>query len=160
MRTWLHWGRHSRRGVAALEFALTFPVVLYLFSGVADLGIVYYRQIALSSSVSAAAHYADVTDQKTGSVTATNVQTVLQNAAAQSMPSTTVNASAACYCITGTATSDWNTSSPIACSGSCGSGTTSMKYMLITLTHSYNAILPWSMVGSPTLKASTWLPLL
>jgi len=160
MRTLLHWGRRARRGVAAVEFALTFPVVLYLFSGLTDLGIVYYREVALSSAISAATQYAEVTDQSTGTVTTTNVQTVLTNAAVQSMPSTTVNASAACYCITGTATTAWNTSSPIACSGSCGSGTTSMKYMLVSATHTYHAIFPWSMVGSPTISESTWIPLL
>lgn len=160
MRTMLHLFRRARRGVAAVEFALTFPVVLYLFAGVTDFGFVDHEQIGMSGAVSAAAQYAELTDQNSsGSLTAANVQTVMQNAAAQSMPNVTVTATAACYCITGTATTSWNTTSPTSCNVTCAGAPNTMKYMYLSLRTTYNAIFPMSMVGSPTLSKTTWIPL-
>jgi Flp pilus assembly protein TadG len=160
MWTLLHRVRRARRGVAAVEFALTFPAVLYLFSGVTDFGLVYYREIALSNAVSAAAQYAEVTGQNTASVTESDVETVLRDAAAQSMPGVQVNANAACYSVSDTATT-WSTSGQVvSCSGSsCVTNATTIKYLWISLSATYNAILPLSMVGSPTLSKTIWIPL-
>ena len=161
----LHLCLRARRAVAAVEFALTFPVVLYLFAGVTDFGFVYYREVGLSTAVSAAAQFAELCDDNGNTVVETTVESVMRNAAAQSLPGVTPTATAACYCITTTTTSTtWNNpGSAIPCSSTCtgasSSPPTALKYLELTLTTTYNSFLPWSMVGSPTLTKTTWLPL-
>ncbi|HUB10733.1 MAG TPA: TadE family protein [Acetobacteraceae bacterium] len=168
VRMLCHWSKRRSRAVAAVEFALTFPAVLYFFAGVTDFGLVYSRQIGLSAAVAAGAQYAALTDQGQVGVSTANVQTVMQNVAAQTIPGASVTASAACYCITGDATTAWTTSSPSAvCTGSgtgacsgTGNPPNTLRYMQVSLSSTYSAILPvFSMVGSPTLSQTTWIPL-
>ncbi|HUN42563.1 MAG TPA: TadE/TadG family type IV pilus assembly protein [Acetobacteraceae bacterium] len=174
MWTLIHRVRCARRGVAAVEFALTFPIMLYLFSGVTDLGFAYFREVALSNAVSAAAQFAEVTDQDTmqlagnnpqsqgTTVHATDIETALRNAAAQTMPGVTVTPQVACYSVSVSATS-WptNNTSAIPCDGTtCVTSATTIKYVEINLSTVYNGLLPfWSKVESPTLSQTTWVPL-
>jgi Flp pilus assembly protein TadG len=159
----LRWGSLSGRGIAAVEFAMTLPILVFFLAGVTDFGIVYYRQSCLSNAVAAGAEYALLKDQQSPPVTAANIQTVMQNAAAQSMPNATVTATATsptlCYCITGTSPS--STMTATTCGATCASGGTAGKYVQLTLTHNYSAILPtYSMLaGTTTLSQSAWVPL-
>jgi len=158
MKSLQRWWTGAGRGVAAVEFALTFPVILYLFAGVTDLGLVYYRQCALSTAVGAAAEYALLQDQNSGGVTEANVRTVLSGVAAQSMPNASVTPAAACYCVSGTATTAWSTTdTSVSCSSACATGS---KYAYLSLSTSYTPILPWSMLSSPTtLSKTAWIPM-
>jgi len=156
--------RRCRRAVAAVEFAMVFPILLAFLGGATDFGIVYYRQSCLSAAVAAGAQYALVTDVKGGTLTAANIQTVMQNAAAQTMPSATVTPTATdptlCYCIN-TSTTPATMSSAVTCGSTCSSGGTAGKFTHLTLSHQYTPIMPlFSMVGSPTtLTKQTWVPL-
>lgn len=162
MKRLLRWCGFSGRGVAAVEFALTLPVLMAFLGAVTDFGIVYYVQSCLSTAVAAGAAYATTTYQNTGSVTAANIQTVMTGAAAQSLPTFTVTASATnpatCYCLTGSSPNSTLTSA--TCGSACTSGTAT-KYTQLTLTTTYSAILPaYSMLGGTTsLSESTWVPL-
>lgn len=165
MWTLLQSVRRARRGAVAVEFALTFLPILYLFAGVTDLGLEYYREVGLSNTVAAASAYAEATDQSTQLVTEANIKTALQNAAAQSMPGMTVTPGAACYSISVTATS-WTASSSnlVPCSspaGACVTSATTIKYAEITLSTVYNSPLPsgLSIAGSQTLSTLAWVPL-
>jgi len=163
MRALLRWCVFAVRGVAAVEFAITLPILLFFMGGVTDFGIVYYRQSCLWTAVAAGAQYASLTDQRSPPVTAANVQTVMQNAAAQAMPGLTVTATASnpavCYCITGSSPSSTLTSA--TCGTTCAAGGTAGKYVQLTLTHNYTPILPAlsKLVGTQTLTKTAWVPL-
>ena len=177
MWTLLDSVRRARRGAVAVEFALTFLPILYLFAGVTDLGIAYYREIGLSNAVAAAAAYAQATDYSTvtvagssetptaSTVTAANVETVLQDAAAQSMPGVTVTPSAACYSFpVNTTTFTSNSTDAVPCNGSsCVTSATTIKYVEIGLSTTYYPLFPsLSRVGtegSQPLSKVAWVPL-
>ena len=52
------WWRMNNRGTTALEFALVAPVLLMLLIGIIQLGILFYVQAGLKSTVEDAARYA------------------------------------------------------------------------------------------------------
>lgn len=150
--------RRHVRGVAAVEFALTFPIILYLFAGVTDFGLYFYRDSCISTAMAAAAQYALVQDES-GGVVAANVQTVLQNAVAQNMRQASVTTTAACYCVSGSATTAWNTNTPVSCNGSCATG--AQKYIYLTVTYTNQALMPGlsKLHPSTPIPKQMWLPL-
>jgi Flp pilus assembly protein TadG len=164
MKKFLRWCAFAGRGVAALEFALTLPILMYFMGGVTDFGIVYYRQSCLSTAVAAGAEYASLTDQRSPPVTAANVQTVMQNAATQTMPNVTTTptvAGPACYCITGSSPSSTMGTTSVTCGSTCATGGTAQKYVQLTLTTTYTPILPLlsRVIGTQTLTKTAWVPL-
>ena len=52
------WWRMNNQGTTALEFALVAPVLLMLLMGIIQLGILFYVQAGLKSTVEDAARYA------------------------------------------------------------------------------------------------------
>jgi Flp pilus assembly protein TadG len=166
MKTLLRWCALAGRGVAALEFAITLPILMYFMGGITDFGIIYYRLSCLSTAVAAGAEYASLTDQRSPpgpALTAANVQTVMQNAATQSMPNVTTSATVvgpACYCITGSSPNSTMGTSSVTCGSTCTNGT-AQKYVQLTLTSTYTPILPLlsRVVGAQTLTKTAWVPL-
>lgn len=161
MKALLRWCGCSGRGVAALEFAITLPIVLALFGAVTDFGLAFYSKSCLASAVSAGAEYAILIDQRAQTLTTANIQTVMQDALAQSLPNATVTPSAACYCVTGSSTSSWNTNVPVSCLTGTTCATGYSKYVQLTLSYNYNAMLPaYSLMSdTTTLTESAWVPL-
>ncbi len=169
MKALLRWCARATRGVAAVEFAITFPILLFFMGGVTDFGIVYYRQSCLSTAVAAGAQYASLTDQAAQAtppgpaLTMANIQTVMSNAAGQAMPGLAVTATATnpalCYCITGSSPNSTLTSAN--CNTTCSSGGNAGKYVQLTQTHTYTPILPAlsNLVGAQTLTKTAWVPL-
>ncbi|HVC62348.1 MAG TPA: TadE family protein [Acetobacteraceae bacterium] len=163
MNALLRWCGCAGRGVAAIEFAITLPILLLFLGGVTDFGIVYYRQISLSSAVAAGAEYAMLADQRGQTLTQATMQTVMQNAAAQTLPGGTVTATATnpavCYCMTGSSPSSVLTA--VTCGSYCASGAAAAKYVQLSLAYNYDAILPIysQLAATTTLTASTWVPL-
>lgn len=165
MKALLCWCRFAGRGVAAVEFAIALPILLLFLGGVTDFGIVYYRLSCLSAAVAAGAQYASLTDQRSSTVTAANIQTVMTDAAAQSMAGASVTPTASdpalCYCITGSSPS--STLTATTCGNTCTSGGTAGKYVQLTLTHNYTPLLPFfstmSAYGTTPLTKSAWVPL-
>jgi Flp pilus assembly protein TadG len=162
MTALLRWCRSAGRAVAAVEFAIILPILLLFMGGVADFGIIYYRESCLSTAVAAAAQYASVTDESNPPVTAANIQTVMTKAAAQSMPGVAVTPTASnpalCYCITGSSPNSTLTSA--TCATACTSGGTAGKYVQLTLTSTYVPLV-LSMInsGGITLNQTAWVPL-
>lgn len=165
MMALLRWCGFNRRGVVAVEFAITLPIVLFFLGGITDFGLAYYSQSCLASAVAAAAEYALLADQRGQTLTQTSIQTVLTNAAAQSLPNATVTATATnpalCYCMTGSSPNTTMNTTAVTCGSSCASGGTASKYVQLTLSYNYNAILPLysTMASTTTLSQSAWVPL-
>lgn len=151
-------------GVAAVEFAITLPILMLFLGGVTDFGLAYYSESCLSTAVAAGAEYANLTDERGQTLTAANIETVMQNAAAQSLPNATVTATATnpslCYCMTGSSPNSKLTAAS-SCTATCASGAAAAKYVQLTLTYNYKAFLPTysKMAGTTTLTQSTWVPL-
>jgi Flp pilus assembly protein TadG len=163
MKTLLRWCRFAARGVAAVEFAITLPLLVILLGGVTDFGIIYYRQSCLSTAVAAGAQYANLIDQRSPPVSATNIQNVMRAAAAQSMSNASVTPTASnpalCYCITGASPS--STLTAATCGAACASGGTAGKYVQLTLTTNYTPMFPAlsRVIGTQTLSKTAWVPL-
>lgn len=73
--------RDSRRGAAAMEFALTMPVLAVMMFAAVDFGNVMYARIRLSASVAAGASYvisraADVSTSSAGDLATTTANVV------------------------------------------------------------------------------------
>lgn len=156
------WCAASARGVVAVEFAITVPILMFFLGAVTDFGIVYYIKGGLSSVIAAGSAYAMVVDQKNGGVAETDIQTAMQGAATQSLPGFSITVSASdptqCYCPSGSAPAQMSTAS---CGSTCSSGGVAGKYVQLTASTTYNAMLPtYSMLaGSTSLSKSAWVPL-
>jgi hypothetical protein len=72
----------ARAGVAALEFALVTPILVWLFIGLIDFSLAYHDELQLSSGVAAAAEFgyaqAQITNEPVNTLEDT-VNTFLQN---------------------------------------------------------------------------------
>jgi Flp pilus assembly protein TadG len=171
MKAILDWCRFAVRGFAAVEFAIALPILMLFLAGVSDFGIIYYRQSCLSTAIAAGAEYAMLTDirneQSSGpALTVANIQTVMVNAAAQSMPNITVSAVATdptlCYCMTGSSPNSTLTAAA-TCTSTCASGAAPTRYVELTVTHLYTPLLPlYSMLnanGTTRLTKTAWVPL-
>lgn len=155
------------RAVAAVEFALTCPIMLLFFGGAVDFGLAEYAKSCVANAVTAGAEYVAVTGT---SVTNANIRTLVTNESGLSGITVTVTGPA-CYCAGGTALSNPPTS-PIPCSSSssppnCGTpcsvnGVSGINgtYVQITASYTYNAMLPtYSMLTSAAISQSATAPL-
>lgn len=69
----------SRRGATALEFSLTLPIFLSMFSAVVDFGWLFYQQSALDGAVHAACRAGATEDPGTGDALMAHVEAVTEN---------------------------------------------------------------------------------
>ena len=122
-----------RRAVAALEFALTAPILLIVLGGTVDFGIANYTRTALANAVSVGAEYALLTGS---GVVGNNVKTLVQSSSFVSGVTATVTGPA-CYCVTGSAP----TMSTATCNSACSDGSTAGSYIIISATYTYSGLL-------------------
>ncbi len=135
------WLRHlrrlgaERRGVAALELAIAFPVVLLVFGNIVDYGLMMRQHAQLATGVGNAAGYASLAGMGVSSAT-------LQTVAAASSGLAGVSASAtgaACYCPSGTPR---KLGAAVACNSTCADGTAAAAYVTITASYIYTPFFP------------------
>jgi Flp pilus assembly protein TadG len=142
-------GLLGRRGAAALEFALMFPVLLTMIGGVADFGLALWSRGRLSDAVTHGASYAFIAGP--GVATAT-VRSAVQKAADASLTGTTVSVNGpTCFCNSGTPV----TSTSAVCGSTCTGGVAAGKYVVINASFTYAPIFPlYRTVASTTLNES------
>jgi Flp pilus assembly protein TadG len=169
-----------RRGTAAVELALIAPILLTLFAGTVDFARAFDQEIALSSAVASAAQYALLNVASINSTSAASLAATLSgivantNGAAWAGATVTVNDGATSVVTNGTTTpsgtaananSCWcPTVSPaaaspfgtaVACGSVCAAGTLAGKFVTITGTRAFSAILGnYSLIGNKTLHQS------
>lgn len=124
----------GRRGVAALEFALSAPLLLVMLAAIADLGLAMRSKMLLASGVANAAHYAVLTQ---GAATSATLQAIVQDASTLGSVSTTVSA-ASCFCPSGSPV----TLLTATCGNTCSNGATAGTYQTITATYAYVPLMP------------------
>jgi len=156
-----HFGRtHDQRGIAAVEFALVAPVLLMIFGGIADFGLIMVGKSQLSDSVDQGIQYALASGP---SVSGTKIKSLVQAAAplAGLVPSVTATVTGpACYCTSGTPVALVTPSTALTgsytCTGTCaGSGAAPGAYIIVTATYSYQPIMPFYSQLSTTTVSET-----
>src|SRR3954453_19461449 len=143
------------RGVAAIEFGLSAPVLLAVLVPVADLGLALSKQQELRQAVQAGAQYAALHPWNqnapaaiTGAVTA-----------ATSLSGITVSPapSQLCGCPSG-GTDSGSRITTVNCGSVCASGETAGYYVVIAAQLPYTPVLPYSLLGrSTTLSAQSMI---
>jgi len=143
--------RRNRRGIAAVEFGIFAPLLLFLAVVMVDFGFAFNNKLRIVSATSTAAQYAFANGQSLNASTLstfrTNVTTVAQTTANMtSAPTVTVlfnNAAdsstlANFYCASGFAPVTWTSTgtSSVSCGGSVMSG----KFVTITVMSTANSL--------------------
>jgi Flp pilus assembly protein TadG len=139
-------------GGAAVEFAITAPVLVVLAIGGADYSIMAHKQDALEAATRAGAEYARA-NYFTDPNWAANTNNYVTEYMAFS-PEVTVSPSTVCTCADGTSPA------PNSCAGACSVGnppdTRVLKFVSITATQDFSPLLAWRAFGFPaTLSAMT-----
>jgi len=114
---------------------MTFSLLLILLGGIADFGLVLRARSRVANAVAQGVQYAYLHPVD---VTASQIQTVIQNSSTVSSVVATVS-DPACYCITGTTTMALTAT---ACGSTCADGSKPGTYVTITATYPYQSILP------------------
>jgi Flp pilus assembly protein TadG len=132
--------RLGRRGAAAVEVAVTFPIVLILLGNVVDYGLMLRRHAQLAAGVGNAAGYASdigATVPLGTLQTITTTSSWLAGATAVATPAT-------CHCPTGTPRT---LGAAVACTATCSDGAVAQRYLTVNGTYTYTPLFP-SVIGS------------
>jgi Flp pilus assembly protein TadG len=150
----------DQRGVAAIEFALVAPVLLFFLGGMVDFGLLTVGRSQLATGVAQAAQYALLQGP---SVTAANVQAMVQSGSIRTGLSATVTAvisGPACYCVTGEPAALVTPSTPLTgtftCTGTCPTPQAAPgAFLTINASFVYQPLMPfYSKLASTTVPES------
>jgi Flp pilus assembly protein TadG len=132
------------RAVAALELALSSPLLILTLGGVAYLGLAQYDRAMLANAVAAGAQYAVLTGSN---VTQANITSVIQDASGLPNAATSVTVSFASvspgvpspgwYCVTGSAPTVTSSTS----GGTCTDGSSAGYYMSFKASYTVNGFM-------------------
>jgi Flp pilus assembly protein TadG len=148
----------DRRGLAAVEFALIAPLLLLLLGGVTDFGLMMSGKSQLANGIAQGVQYALL---QGASVSAANVQAVVQNGSSRSGVKASVSvkvAGPACYCVAGQpavlSTSSSALSPNYTCTGSCpATAAAPGAYLTITASYAYQPLMPlYNQVSNTTVS--------
>jgi Flp pilus assembly protein TadG len=139
-------------GSAAVEFAVTAPVLVALIMGGADFSIMANKQDALEAATRAGAEYGRA-NYLTDTPSWTNTKSYVTNYMPFS-PAVTVSASTVCTCVDGTTTACPGT---VFCNAHQPGDPRVLQYVAITATQNFSFLLAWNAFGIPpaTLSATT-----
>jgi Flp pilus assembly protein TadG len=138
---------HCGRGVAAIEFGLSAPVLLAVLVPVADLGIAFSKEQQLRQAVQAGAQYAALHPWNQNAPAAVTAATSLSGVTVSPSP----------YQLCGCPSSG-SSITTVHCGSVCASGETAGYYVVISAQLSYTPVLPYSLLGhSTTLSAQSMI---
>jgi Flp pilus assembly protein TadG len=147
IRRGLHCLAADRTGLAMVEFGLGAALLLGALSPLVDLGLAYSQQIKLQNAAEAGAQYASLNPWSNAA--ASNIQSAVNNATAQSLTWTTTP-NEFCGCPNSAGTQITNTGSP-PCSGTpSGCSEPAGYYVTFTVAYSYTPVMPFSILSNPT----------
>jgi Flp pilus assembly protein TadG len=137
----------ARRGAAAVEFALTAPLLLALLAPLADLGMAYSQQLQVQQTAQAGAQYATLHPWNSNSVQSiTNAANAASALTGLSVPPPPQQI---CGCPNGAAAIR-----SVTCNSICPDGTTAGYYVIVNAQLPYRTRMPFSFLGrSVTLTA-------
>jgi Flp pilus assembly protein TadG len=140
--------RQRQRGNAVLEFALIFPMLLFMLVGTMDFARVFFSGIAMENAARAGVQYGALSPGKAGDINGI-VAAALADAAGQGLDGVTASARTFCSCV--------GSGSTVSCSiGTCN-GQTPNGYIEATAQYTFNSVLrypgfPANIVVSRTAK--------
>ena len=138
MMSLLKGWRRATRAVAAVEFALSCPILFLGMGVVTDYGLLNLGRIKLAQAVAQGGAQAQLLGT---AATPAAIQSFVQTASGLSNVSATATAPA-CYCITGTPTARQLTS-VTPCGSLCPDGVSvSTYYMTVSATYAYQPVMP------------------
>lgn len=149
---------HAQAGVAAVEFALTAPLLLIILAGVSDFPLALWDRIAMAAAVEGGANYAFAMEQNAsgnnGSVSPADVRNAVL--ASSSLANLTVTVSApSTHCVqSGQGNTPPVTTLTAGTPGTpCADTTMPGTYMTISASYSYAPLMPFfAMLASTTLQ--------
>ncbi len=156
----------DRRGVSALEFGISLPILLAVLGGMTDLGLLERARGQLAEAVDAGGQYAVMTGP---TATAANIEAAICAAAnpissscsSSGSPAVTVSSTApTCGCVTNS--SGTITLTAASCGSTCtgsatAGGATAGSYVSFSATYTYTPIAPGiSKVVATTLTEHAW----
>lgn len=141
---WMRRLLRCDRGVAAVEFGLSAPLLLGVIVPVADLGIAFSRHQQLQHAVQAGALYAASHPWSQSAATA------IASAVTTATPLSGISVSPAPYQQCGCPGSGGGITTA-TCGSTCNNGETAGYYAVISAQLAYTPILPYSVLGSSTI---------
>ncbi len=149
MRMVWHRLRAGRRGSVAVESALALLLILVpLFAGIADLGLVFSAQTRLDDALNSAALYSWA---NSATLTPSNLQQMITQQWGSASPALTIATPVfTCTCVT--VGSQGNPqSAPIGCTNHCNSAAATIKsaYVAVKLSTEVPLPLPFPGIASP-----------
>jgi len=134
----------SRSGIAAVEFALTAPVLAAMMIVVADFGMAAYQQIQVRAAAQAGAEYAVLKGWDSAAISGTVTgATGLTGLTANPAPTQ------GCGCPSGTAIAS------ATCNSTCPAGGTAGTYVTVNARSSYSTLIAYPGVTSPMTLSAT-----
>jgi Flp pilus assembly protein TadG len=129
--------RDDSRGVAAIEFAMIVPVLLFMIVGVVDLGMGIYADMQVQNAAQAGAQYAIA-----HGYTASSISTAVTSAT--SFSGITVSSGPSKFC--GCPSSSGVTTA--TCGSTCSNGTSAGTYVTVSASGTYTTMLPYPLIPS------------
>ncbi|NQV83725.1 MAG: pilus assembly protein [Rhodospirillales bacterium] len=135
--------RSSRRGAAAVEFALLAPIVLAVLAGVANYGMAMIEKMELESAARAGAQMA--ANDRTATTT---IQNAVINANDLSLTAADITLTESCWCADVSATA--------TCGSTCADGDSAQYFMTVSVSTTFDYLFGFDyLVGaSATLTGS------
>ncbi|MEJ0015823.1 MAG: TadE/TadG family type IV pilus assembly protein [Acetobacteraceae bacterium] len=143
-----------------MEFALVAPILLMLFGGIVDFGLVMSSKSQLANGIAQGAQFALL---RGPGVTTALVKGVVQSGAARAGLAATVTATVtgpACFCVSGQPVALVNPSTALSttlkCAGTCpGTGVAPGTYVVISASYVYQPLMPlYSRLATTTISDS------
>jgi Flp pilus assembly protein TadG len=137
----LHRRLRGTRGGAALELALSFPILLTMIGGAADFGLYIWSHGRLSDAVAYGAQYALLAVEGGAASANTNIASAVTKVASAELSGAKVTVTGpACYCLTGSNPPSMTAS---ICTSVCVSNAELPgQYVMINANYTYSPIFP------------------
>jgi Flp pilus assembly protein TadG len=129
-------GQHLKdcRAIAALEFALTLPVLLILLGGVVDFGQAMYYRNAIANGIAAGAQYAVV---NAGTATTATIQSMVQTVSGLSTAVSVTVTPKVGYCVV----VNNQTGAALTAGTTCSDNSPAGTYYIISASYSFSGLL-------------------
>lgn len=121
-------------GVAAVEFALLAPMLLFILVGMIDYGLFINTKMQLQGLSDRAAQYVALGGAQADVDANIIQQSPLYTDAASNQTSINFTGEVVCECAGGAA---------VSCAGTCASGDYVRNFYIVTITAVYEPLLPW-----------------
>jgi len=128
-------GALGRRGAAAVEVAIAFPIVLILLGNVVDYGLMLRRHAQLAAGVGNAAGYAS----RVGAAVATSTLESIATSSSWLAGATASASAVSCHCPAGTPRT---LGAAVVCTVTCPGGAVAQRYLTVSGTYSYSPLFP------------------